>query len=97
MKQQIRLSSEALLVLEEIGSFVEQRNTPGSGKRFKVAFLKKIKSELRLFSNHQHCKYPKFNDLNLRCFFIKDWIIAYRKEQGKIIIYIIILGKLLDY
>lgn len=97
MKQKIRLSKEAALVLEELAAFVEERNTREAGKRFKHRFLSKIKSQLDLFSEHKICKYPEFAERNLRCFFIHNWVIAYKKDQSTLIVYTIVLGKLLDY
>ena len=82
----ISISAEALKVVDELALFVESRNTIGAGKRFKNTFLKKKKHTLIQFSDHTICKYPLYAKHNLNCFFIDNWVVAYKKEQETIVV-----------
>lgn len=93
----INISTEALKVVDELALFIESKNTTGAGKRFKNTFLKKIKHTLIKFPNHTICKYPLFAKYNLNCFFIDNWVVAYKKEQETIVVYAIVYGTLLNY
>ncbi|KAB2914172.1 MAG: hypothetical protein F9K23_14485 [Bacteroidetes bacterium] len=93
----IKLSKEAQLVISELSTFVDSKNTAGAGKRFKKNFLLKIKNTLTTFSDHNDCKYPVFKARGLRCFFIDKWVIAYKKEDDEIVVYVIVFGSLLQY
>jgi len=92
----IKISAEAKEVLMELSKFVEAKNTPGAGKRFRNKFVLKIKEQLK-HSEHLNCKHPKLNEQKLKCFFINDWVIAYQKNDDSILIYLIIHGSLLAY
>ena len=93
----IVISSEAVLVIQELAKFVEIKNTPGSGKRFASKFLKLIKSKLLNSNQHQTCKYPEFQDKQWKCLVFKDWIVAYAAHQDQIETKLIIHGSLLNY
>jgi hypothetical protein len=93
----ISISAEALKVVNELAAFVESKNTLDAGKRFKRKFLQKIKQTLLTFSDHTICKYPLFAKHKLNCFFIDNWVIAYKKENDAIIVFAVVYGGLLDY
>ena len=90
----IKIAEEAKHVLTELEIFVESKNTKGAGKRFKKRFIEKIKSHLQN-PVHQDCKHESLKAKMLKCFFINDWVIAYKTEAEQIVIYVIIHGSLL--
>ncbi len=92
----IKISEEAKAVLKELERFVESRNTHGAGKRFCQKFIKKVKEHL-VHTEHPFCKHPKLNAQKLRCFFINDWVIAYKKSEIGVIIFVIVHGSILVY
>lgn len=93
----ITIKAEAAATINEIGRYVDSKNTPGSGKRFVSKFLKLIQVSLKSYNLHGLCKFPEFADKGWKCFFIKDWIIAYKVGKKQIEIKAIIHGTLLNY
>ena len=73
----ITIKAEAAAALNEIARFVETQNTPGSGKRFAIKFLRSWVETLTRYHRPRLCKYPEFADKGWKCFFYKNWVIAY--------------------
>lgn len=86
----IIINEKALLTLEKIGEFVENKNTIGSGNRYVTKFLNFIEETLLSFNNHQLCKSFQLNKMNYRCFFYNDRVVAYQKNENYIEVKIVI-------
>ena len=97
MKQKLEISKEAWVTLKELAEFVESKNTLGAGSRYLNAFLTKIKDALKSHAKYAICKYPEFSKLELKCFIVNDWIIAYQESKDTLIVKAIIHGTLLNY
>ena len=95
MKQKLEISKEAWDTLNELAEFVESKNTLGAGNRYLNSFLIKIKNALKSHAKYAVCKYPEFAKLQLKCFIINDWVIAFETIEEQIIIRVIIHGSLL--
>lgn len=97
MKQKLEIAKEAWSTLNELAEFVESKNSFGAGNRYLNAFLIKIKNALKSHAEYAVCKYPEFAKLGLKCFIIKDWVIAYQASKDTIIVKTIIHGTMLNY
>ena len=97
MKQNLEISKEAWYTLKELAEFVESKNTLGAGNRYLHAFLIKIKEALKSNAKYVVCKYPEFAKLQLKCFVINDWVIAYEETNDILIVKAIVHGTWLNY
>lgn len=83
---------EAEEALFAIGSWVEQRNTPGSGYRFINRFIDKINSFAIPNVTYAVCKNNRLAALHLHCIAVDKWVIAFKIEKNTFAVHYIIHG-----
>jgi len=92
---EIIIRRKAMKTLESIAEYVEELNTSGAGDRWLDRFFNRISS----FA-HPNVQYPlcRNNRLALNgysCLHYKSWIIAFKIQKNRFIIFEIIHGSLL--
>lgn len=92
---EIVLKPKAQKALSLIAKFVEDNNTQGSGLRFIEKFSLKLSSYATENTQYAVCKNSTLSALGFSCITISKWVIAFRIENKKFVVYRIILGALL--
>jgi hypothetical protein len=83
---QIDYTIEAFSSLLQLINYIEGTNTQGAGirwlNRYESFLHKKLLSpkKIKLCNNHT------FNQLNLRCIYFNDWIVAFSLNENSILI-----------
>ena len=83
---------EAEEALFEIASWVEQRNTAGSGTRFIERFIDKIEIFVQPHVVYTICKNAVLAALQLQCISIDKWVIAFTTDKKSFVVHYIIWG-----
>ena len=78
-----------------IVSFIESKNTMGSGKRFALKFESTINKYALDNVEYAKCNDGILADLGYSCITIHKWVAAFKIKQNKFIVYRIIWGGLL--
>lgn len=89
------ITVHALNVLSNIATFVESKNTPGSGKRYISKFKEAIKKIAQPNVQYALCNDKNLASLNYHCGHFNDWVIAFRIENKALVVYQIIHGSFL--
>lgn len=92
---EIILKPKAQKALKLIATFVEQKNTLGSGVRFIEKFSLKLQTYALENTQFQSCKNQTLFVLGFSCITINKWVIAFKIENDKFMVYRIIWGALL--
>lgn len=88
----LRLLPEAEEALLEIGLWVEERNTPGSGNRYIDRFVDKIMAYALPKTQYLICRNEALAALQLRCIAINDWIVAFKQSKDEFVVHYILFG-----
>lgn len=83
---------EAEEALFEIASWVEQRNTSGSGSRFIERFIDKIETFVQPRTTYAICKNPVLAAQRLQCVSVDKWVIAFTTDKKSFVVHYIIWG-----
>jgi hypothetical protein len=78
-----------------IATFVEEKNTLGSGVNFIEKFSVKLKNYALDNTQYVRCKNKTLSALGFSCITINKWVIAFKIENKQFIVYRIIWGALL--
>lgn len=92
---EIILKPKAQKALSLIAKFVEDNNTKGSGVRFIEKFSLKLSTYAIENTQYSACKNKTLSFLGFSCITINKWVIAFKIENKKFVVYRIILGALL--
>jgi GH43 family beta-xylosidase len=92
---EIILKPKAQNALMLIANFVEKNNTKGSGVRFIEKFSLSLSTYAIENTHYAVCKNKTLSILGFSFITINKWVIAFKIENKKFIIYRIILGALL--
>ncbi len=84
--------------LAAVTDWIEQQNTTGAGDRW----LEKAVEELTQIAANKAiyaiCKDPRLARYEYRCFTYKaNWVVAYKIERNRFVVYRFIYGPWLDY
>lgn len=86
---------EAVIALRAIAKFVESQNTPGSGKRYALKFRKAIELFAQPKLKYALCHDSTLALMGYSCRNYNKWVIAFKIEKSKFVVYEILLGSLL--
>lgn len=87
----------ALRTIDSAASFIESKNTPGSGDRWVEKLAEEILSSAQSKAKFAICKAPQLAKYDYRCFTYKGWVIAFRISEKKFEVCRIIWGAKLNY
>jgi plasmid stabilization system protein ParE len=91
----ITISRRALNVIDSIADFVESKNTPGSGARYALKFKTAIEKLAIPNVEYGLCAHPLLAAYKFSCSYFNDWVIAFRIQDGELVVHDIIHGSLL--
>jgi uncharacterized membrane protein YiaA len=91
----VHFMPQAEEVLYEIGLWVEEKNTPGSGMRFVNSFINKVEALALPNVEYAICKQVLLKAAGLRCVPINDWIIAFSIDKSIFTVHFILHGTLI--
>ncbi len=74
---QINYTVNAFTSLTGLINFIESNNTTGAGLRWLNKFELFLQKNLRVPKRITLCHNHTFNELNLRCIYFNDWLIAF--------------------
>ncbi len=89
------LKPKAQRALGLIAIFVEERNTPKSGIRYIEKFASKIKMYAKENTQYALCHNKTLSSLGYSCITIHKWIVVFKIEKQKFVVYRIIWSGLL--
>jgi hypothetical protein len=89
---ELRFMPEAEEALFEIGTWVEEQNTAGSGLRFVNRFIDKISGYALPKVKYPICRNEILASLGLSCIPISDWVIAFRQRENEFVVHYILFG-----
>jgi len=77
----------AMSVIDAIAGFVESKNTRGSGARYARKFKAAINKLAIPNVHYSLCNHPVLAAYQYSCSNFNDWVIAFRKNGGGLIVY----------
>lgn len=89
------ISERALDTIDAVAKFVESKNTKGSGGRYALRLKAAIRSlaipnvQYPIFNHH------KFAAQGYSCSHFNDWVIVFKIENNKLLVFEIVHGSLL--
>ena len=83
---------EAEDALFEIGIWVEERNTPGSGSRFINSFIDKIETYALPAVRYPICKNKILASYGYSCIAINEWVIVFKSDKIEFAVHHILYG-----
>ncbi|MCC8408737.1 type II toxin-antitoxin system RelE/ParE family toxin [Mucilaginibacter sp. UR6-1] len=89
------ISERALSTIDSIARFVESQNTKGSGARYALKFKEAIKKLAIPNVQYTLCNHKVFLESDYSCSHFNDWVIAFRIDGNKLVVYEIVHGSLL--
>ena len=92
---ELKITLQALSVIDAIADFVESKNTSGSGARFALKFKSAIEKLALPNVQYSLCNHPVLAAYKYSCSHFNDWVIAFRILENELIVYEIIHGSLL--
>ncbi len=91
----VLLKRQPQIAIASIASYIETKNTPGSGERFIVKFRKFIQESAKEKVKYALCNYAVLASFNYSCLIFNKWVIAFSIEKNVMTIHTIIHGSLL--
>jgi hypothetical protein len=91
----LKILPKAMRVIDAIANFVESKNTKGSGARYALKFKSAIEKLALPNVQYALCNHPVLAAYKYSCGHFNDWVIAFRIEGDRLIVYEIIHGSLL--
>jgi hypothetical protein len=92
---EVRITPQALAVIDGVADFVESKNTAGSGARFALKFLSAIAKLALPNVQYTVCNHPVLASFKYSCSHFNDWVIAFKVTENTLTVYEIIHGSLL--
>ncbi len=84
--QEIEYTADAFASLTSLINFIESKNTKGSGIRWLERFEKYLEKAFVNAKQKRLCNNATFKQLNLRCIYFNDWLIAFSIHKNSILI-----------
>lgn len=91
----IIISERALDAIDAVSKFVESKNTKGSGARYAMRLKAAIKSLAIPNVQYSICHHHKFAAQGYSCSQFNDWVIVFKIDNNKLVIFEIVHGSLL--
>ena len=83
---EINYTNDAVASLTALVNFIESHNTKGAGLRWLNKFEVYLQENLKHHSVIIPCNNLTFRQLNLKCIYYNDWLIAFSEEKNRITI-----------
>lgn len=83
---QVNYTTEAFVSLSSLVNFIEANNTKNAGLRWLERFEHFLQTTLTKPGLIKLCNNLTFNQLNLRCIYFNDWVIAFSVHANYILI-----------
>jgi hypothetical protein len=94
----LEVKKRALNTMASISDWIGDQNTEGAGDRWLEKAIEELKGIAASEVKHAICKDPRLARYQYRCFTYNDkWVVAYRIERNRFIVYRFIYGPWLDY
>lgn len=93
---EVIIKPKAQKALSLIATFVEERNTPQSGLRYIEKFASKIKIYAKENVQYSLCNNITLSTLGYSCITISKWVVVFKIQKQKFVVYRIIWGALLN-
>ncbi len=84
--RQINYTTDAFSSLIQLINYIESSNTQGAGLRWLHRFELFLKKKLQAPLQIKLCNNAAFAQLNLRCIYFNDWVIAFSAEENIVLI-----------
>ncbi|HEY5326380.1 MAG TPA: type II toxin-antitoxin system RelE/ParE family toxin [Mucilaginibacter sp.] len=91
----VKITPQALSVIDGIEDFVESKNTRGSGARYALKFKSAIEKLALPNVQYSLCSHPVLAAYKYSCSHFNDWVIAFKIKENELIVCEIIHGSLL--
>lgn len=82
----ISYTNDAFESLANLVNFIEAHNTKGAGLRWLFKFEQQLKIKLSFPEIIGMCHNETFRNFELKCIYIKDWLIAFSVKGDAILI-----------
>lgn len=89
---EIVIKAKALKTLSGVADYLDSINTIGSGSRWLDRFVTRIEAYARPNIQYPLCRHIRLVHRRLSCITYKNWVIAFKIQQGKVVIYEVIFG-----
>jgi len=89
------LRQSAFNALNSTAQWIEDRNTPGSGDRWKNRFISLLQQYAQDGLQYAICKNESLAERQYRCVSIGNWVVVHRMMGNDLIVYHIIYGSML--
>ncbi|SFQ47883.1 hypothetical protein [Parafilimonas terrae] len=83
---QINYTTDAFYALIQLVNYIESKNTQGAGLRWLSRFEKFLERKLKSASQIKLCNNIAFQQLNLRCIYFNEWIVAFSVYEDSVLI-----------
>ncbi|MEP7168769.1 MAG: hypothetical protein ABI855_05310, partial [Bacteroidota bacterium] len=90
---EINYTVHAANALMDLVSFIEDKNTKGAGLRWLKNFEIFLEGYLSHHAKIKPCHNATFKNLNLKCIYYNNWLIAFSDNEDSILIEAIVLSK----
>jgi len=82
----IDYTTEAFKSLIQLVNYIESKNTQGAGTRWLNRFEIFLQKKLHKPEKIKLCNSATFSELNLRCIYFNDWVIAFSIKKSSVLI-----------
>jgi len=83
---EVRYTIDAFASLTFLINFIESKNTEGAGVRWLKRYEQFLQKALSNANHKRLCNNHTFRELNLRCIYFNDWLIAFSVHETFILI-----------
>jgi hypothetical protein len=93
----VSISDAAYAKIIDVAEFIDDINTPGAGDRWITKTMEFIEEYARLKQvRWSLCRNNYLAAMEYNCLIYKNWVIAFKIERGKFMVYDFIYGSLLE-
>ena len=93
----VSFSDVAYAKIIDVAEFIDDINTPGAGERWINKTIEFVEEYAKL--NYVHwplCRNRYLAAMEYSCLIYKNWVVAFKIERGKFMVYDFIYGTLLE-
>ena len=83
---QINYTTNAFHSLTQLVNYIELKNKQGSGLRWLSRFENFLEKKLQSAFQIKLCNNTTFYQLNLRCIYFNDWVVAFSVHEDTVLI-----------
>jgi hypothetical protein len=94
----VKLNKRATNAIRKVIRWIDKENTEGAGNRWFENLAKELEHLAAIKVQYAICRDPSLARYKYSCFTHKDkWIVAYKIERERFVVYRFIYGPWLDY